>query len=197
MNISFEEIDSKTAYKVLASLIIPRPIAWVSTFNSAGETNLAPFSFFNIMGVRPPIVAFAPGNRSNGEPKDTPRNINQNQEFVVNLVDEVLAEEMVLSAKPFDYGVSEIQEAQLATLPSIRVSAPRLARASVALECKALQTLEIGENRMIIGEVLEAHLREGLIDPSTFSLIDEKYAPIGRLASPDQYCRTTERFRLS
>ena len=92
MEINFSTLRSADCYKVLAGLVTPRPIAWVTTVNAAGVVNAAPFSFFNCFGSNPPILAFAPGNREPGLPKDTARNIRNSREFVVNIADEAHAD---------------------------------------------------------------------------------------------------------
>lgn len=196
MEFNLQEHSPQECYKLLASLVIPRPIAWVSTISADGVSNLAPYSFFNVMGVRPPIVAFAPGNKPDGSPKDTPQNILDTGEFVVNLVDEKVSAQMVESAKPHLSNVSEIDITGLTAISSEVVKPPRIQEAPVSMECKALQTLEIGGNRMVIGEVLRLHVKDGIVDAETFYVTGE-YAPIGRMASPDHYCRTTDGFRLS
>src|SRR5882724_5281984 len=94
MELDLEGRHADRAYPILASLITPRPIAFVTSINSVGQVNAAPFSFFNVLGANPPIVAFAPGDRDDGTPKDTARNIREIHEFVVNLVDETIAEAM-------------------------------------------------------------------------------------------------------
>ena len=96
------------AYPILASLVMPRPIALVTTMSPDGRLNAAPFSFFNVLGAEPPIVAFAPGDRSDGTPKDTARNVRATHEFVVNLVDESLAEAMNKCATTLPYGKNEL-----------------------------------------------------------------------------------------
>src|SRR3954452_22339407 len=115
------------AYPILASLITPRPIAWVTTMSPEGAVNAAPFSFFNVLGADPPILGFAPGDRDDGTPKDTARNIRLTHEFVVNLVDEKLAEQMNRTAASFPYGTDELEAAGRATAPSTIVSPPRIA----------------------------------------------------------------------
>src|SRR5947207_12299787 len=105
------------AYPILASLITPRPIAWVTTMSPEGAVNAAPFSFFNVFGANPPILGFAPGDRDDGTPKDTARNIRLTHEFVVNLVDETVAERMNQTAATLPYGVSELKAAGLHTAP--------------------------------------------------------------------------------
>lgn len=197
MHLDFDQYDAKEIYGVLAALVVPRPIAWVSTVGGGGLTNIAPYSFFNVMGVRPPIVAFAPGNKANGEPKDTPRNIAESGEFVVNLVEEAHAPKMVVSAKPHAAGVSEIDLLALPTVDSIAIAPPRIASAAISMECRLVQTLEIGQNRMIIGQVLHLHARDGILDPETLQMTPGSFSPIGRLGSPDNYCRTTDSFQLS
>ncbi len=196
MEFNLQEHPPEKCYKLLSSLVVPRPIAWVSTISTEGITNLAPYSFFNVMGVRPPIVAFAPGNKPDGSPKDTPQNILDTGEFVVNLVDEKISAQMVESAKPHPTNVSEIDVAGLTSIESEAVKAPRIKEAPVSMECKALQTLEIGGNRMVIGEVLRLHVKDGIVDEESFYVTGD-YAPIGRMSSPDNYCRTTNGFRLS
>lgn len=196
MQLNLQDHTPQECYKVLASLVVPRPIAWVSTRGKDGVSNLAPYSFFNVLGVRPPIVGFAPGNKPDGSPKDTPQNILETGEFVVNLVDESVVKEMVESAAPHPAEVSEIQLTGLTEVEGEVVSAPRIAEAPVSLECKALDTMQIGGNRLVLGEVLYLHAREGLLNEKTLQL-EGDYFPVGRMASPDHYVRTTDRFRLS
>lgn len=195
MHLDLNKIEAKAIYKVLASLVVPRPIAWVSSIGLDGVTNLAPFSFFNVMGVRPPIVAFAPGNKLTGEPKDTARNILEVKDFVVNLLDESLVEQMTESAKSHAATVSEIEVSGLTAVDSVAVSAPRILESPVSLECKLVETLCIGENRMVIGEVLHVHVRDGILDEESLDLLTEEYYPIGRMASPNKYCRTKDQFK--
>lgn len=197
MKIHFPELEAKTRYKILASLITPRPIAWITSVSENGVINLAPYSFFNIMGVRPPMVVFAPGNKADGEPKDTARNIIQSKEFVVHLVEENLVEQMVESAKGHAEDRSEVEATDLHTISSTHISCPRLKEARVAFECKLIETIYHGENRLVIGEVLTAHLADGILDPENYNLITEDFFPLGRLGSPDNYCRTSDIFQKS
>src|SRR5580692_3648208 len=132
------DLDGKYAdhaYGILASLVTPRPIAWVTSLGPDGVVNAAPFSFFNLLGANPPILGFCPGDRDNGTPKDTARNIRSSLEFVVNLVDEHLAEAMNRTAASLPYGVSELMSAGLTTAPSSVVKPPRIAEAPASLEC--------------------------------------------------------------
>lgn len=186
----------KHAYKLLANLVTPRPIAWTTTHSQQGIVNAAPFSFFNVFGTKPPIVALAPGDRTPGIPKDTARNIRTSGELVINLVDEDCAEEMNLTATDLPPEQSETEAYQLELAPSSVVAVPRIAKAPVALECREHTTLRIGQNRLIIAEVLHLHVRDGLIDPDTLAIDPLAYRSIGRMGSPDYYCHTTHLFKM-
>ena len=184
------------AYLILAGLVAPRPIALTTTVDPAGRVNAAPFSFFNVLGDSPPIVGLCPGDRAPGEPKDTARNIRLTHEFVVNLVDEALAEKMNLCAASLPPGDNELAHAGLTAIASTSVKPPRIAEAPVSLECKSWGILEIGDNRLIIGEVLRIHARDGILDPDTWLVNNAVYHPIGRMQSPHWYCRTRDQFEM-
>lgn len=196
MEFDLEGEHRKLAYKLLAGLVTPRPIAWVTTQDEQGRVNAAPFSFFNVLGTQPPIVGFAPGDREPGIPKDTARNIRQTGEFVVNLVDESLAEAMNRTATDLPAGESEVAYAGLTTAPSRVVAPPRIAEAPVALECTEWSTLEIGRNRLVIGVVRRIWTRDGVIDPVSFLVNGDAFRPIGRMQVPSGYCRTGDRFEM-
>ena len=184
------------AYPILASLVTPRPIALVTTLSPDGRINAAPFSFFNVLGANPPIVALAPGDRDDGTPKDTARNIRLTHEFVINLVDEPLAEAMNLCAASLPYGDNELVHAGLHTLASSVVKPPRIAESPVSLECTEWGTLEIGGNRVVIGCVQRVHLRDELFDVEKQRVRGDQLFLIGRMASPHWYCRTRDRFEM-
>jgi len=189
--------DADRVYALLAGLVTPRPIAWVTTVDTLGRINAAPFSFFNLLGAEPPVVALGIGDRDDGRPKDTALNIAATEEFVVNLVDEPLAAAMNLTAAPLPHGESELARTGLRTTPSERVRAPRIADAPASLECRRVQTLRIGGNRILFGEVVFAHVRAGVADPATLRVTPGAHRPIGRLESPVGYCRTTDRFAMT
>ncbi len=184
------------AYPILASLVTPRPIAWVTTIGPDGVVNAAPFSFFNLLGAAPPILGFCPGDRDDGAPKDTARNIRLMHEFVVNLVDEPLAEAMNLTASSLPYGTSELEHAGLTTRPSSVVRPPRIAEAPASLECTEWGTLQIGENRLIIGLIKRVHLRDEFFDAETQRVRGDLLHLVGRMAAPHWYCRTRDRFEM-
>ena len=196
MELDLEGKHADRAYAVLASLVIPRPIAWVTTMNAAGELNAAPFSFFNVLGANPPIVGFGRGDREDGEPKDTARNVRLTHEFVVNLVDESVAEAMNQTAASLPYGENELTLAGLKTRPSSTIRPPRIAESPASLECVEWGTLQIGDNRLVIGLVKRIHARDELIDMETLRIRSEHFHAIGRMASPNWYCHATNRFEL-
>ncbi|MCE9518671.1 MAG: flavin reductase family protein [Verrucomicrobia bacterium] len=196
MELDLEGEHASRAYTLLASLVTPRPIAWVTTLGPDGVVNVAPFSFFNVLGADPPIVGFCPGDRDDGTPKDTARNIRLSHEFVVNLVDESVAEAMNHTAASLPYGESEIKHAGLSTLSSSVVKPPRIAESPASLECAEWGTLQIGGNRLIIGLVKRVHVRDELIDPATLRIRSELLHTVGRMAAPHWYCRTDDKFEM-
>jgi flavin reductase (DIM6/NTAB) family NADH-FMN oxidoreductase RutF len=180
-------------YKVLTNVIVPRPIAWVTSVDVHGLVNLAPFSFFNAMGSDPLCLIVSVGSREDGQPKDTARNIRAVGDFVVNLVTEELLTAMNISAADFPPDQSELTPAHVHSAPSVHVKSPRLAEAQVSLECRLIQALTLGSNTLCIGEVVMFHVADRLMGPR---LHVENFAPLGRLGSPSMYCRTTDRFEF-
>jgi flavin reductase (DIM6/NTAB) family NADH-FMN oxidoreductase RutF len=196
MELDLEGEHADRSYALLVSLVAPRPIAWVTSLSLDGSLNAAPFSFFNALGANPPIIGFCPGDRDDGQPKDTARNIRATHEFVVNLVDEAVAEAMNKTSAPLPYGRNELETVGLTTAPSSVVKPPRIAEAPASLECTEWGTLQIGDNRLIIGLVKRVHVREELIDRDTLRIRGERFHVIGRMASPNWYCRTRDRFEM-
>jgi len=181
-------------YKLLTNLVVPRPIAWVTSQSQSGVVNLAPFSFFNAVGSDPLYVIISIGRRDDGELKDTANNIEFSREFVVNLVTEELFDAMNISAADFPAEQSELEAAHLHTAPSVRIKTPRVAQAQASLECKLFSAQPLGANTLFIGEVVMFHVADHLIDPR---LHVNNFAPIGRLGSPSVYCRSTDRFDIA
>jgi flavin reductase (DIM6/NTAB) family NADH-FMN oxidoreductase RutF len=180
-----QDLSPQDAYKLLASLIIPRPIAWVSTLGQDGTANLAPFSFFNAVAGNPPTVMVSIGSRKDA-PKDTLRNIRETGEFVVNLVNQELAPAMNLTAKEYEYVVNEFAAVGLEPAPSLDVHPPRVAAAAAAMECRATQFVPIqGSNyTMVLGQVLRYHLRDGLLRPN--GLVDSaRLQPVARMGGAE------------
>jgi len=196
MDLDFSALDQSTRYKLLTALVVPRPIAWVTTLDEKGRVNAAPYSFFNVLGNRPPIVALGPGSRPDGSPKDTPRNIAARKEFVVNLVDRASAEAMHNSAAPFASGVSETEALDIQTEPSASMETPRIASCKVQLECSHWGDVEIEENLVVFGIVKHLHVEDGLVDPETHRIEPGAFEGVGRLQGPGWYSTTSERFDL-
>ena len=179
---SLRDLSRQDRYKLLCGVVIPRPIALVTTLDENGAVNAAPFSFFNVFSEDPPLVVLGLQHRPDRSPKDTTRNINRDGEFVVNMVDEALASAMNDCAVDFPSGDSEVAALGLAILPSVDVGVPRLAAAPFALECKRSVSLGFGPGReLMVGEVLRIHAREGLVDAANMYVDYEAYRPIGRL----------------
>lgn len=185
------------AYKLFTGVVVPRPIAWVTSRAPDGTVNAAPFSYFGIMGSEPPIVAFAPGDRPDGTPKDTARNVRHGAHFVVNLVSAELADAMNLTATDFPPGTSEPEVAGLTLQESRHGNAPRIAQSPVSLECVEHTTLTIGRNRVIIGEVLGLTIREDLmLDPARHLVNTPALQLIARMGGRGGYARAQDTFEL-
>jgi flavin reductase (DIM6/NTAB) family NADH-FMN oxidoreductase RutF len=180
-------------YKLLTNLVIPRPIAWVTSRSERNIINLAPFSFFNAVGSDPIYLIISVGKLPGGETKDTGRNIEFAREFVVNLVTEDLINAMNISAAEFPAEESELTAAGLQPEKSVVVSVPRIAESPASFECKLHTILPVGTNTLYVGEVVMFHIADHLVGPR---LHINNFAPIGRLGSPSMYCRTTDRFDL-
>ena len=181
-------------YAFFRDAVIPRPIAWVSTVDAAGKTNLAPFSFFNVVCPHPPIVGFSCGPRGDdhdqglGEEKDTLMNIRAGREFVVNLVPEKFLDQMVHSSNPFPNGESEFDHAGLTAVASTVVRPPRVQGTPVAFECRLHDILELGVNVWVMGTVVHMHIdpachigAQGKHQHRVNLLANTAQRPVGRL----------------
>lgn len=145
-------------YKLLTAVVVPRPIAWVSTTSADGTHNLAPHSFFSIACVSPPIVQFSSVGR-----KDSLRNVEQTREFVVNFAPEEMFEQINSTATDFPHGVSEFEAVGVAAEPSLRVKPPRVAQSPVALECVLHSTMLFGDSTVVFGRVVHAAVSEDVL----------------------------------
>lgn len=196
MEIQTASLSTAERYKLLVGLVFPRPIALVSTRSENGVANCAPYSFFNAICEEPMLVILSFARRSDGKLKHTLANLLRTREFVVNLVDEAVANGMHLSSREVDEDVSEFSEAGFTEAPSSVVAHPRIAEAPVSFECRLFRQVEVGPERdLIIGEIVHIHTRDGLIDPLTKRIADGRYRPVGRLYA-SRYCTTRQRFEL-
>ena len=135
MQIDLDALDPRDRYKLLSAVVIPRPVAWVTTVNAQGLVNAAPYSFFNVFGADPALIILGLEHRADGTPKDTTRNIDATGEFVVNIATPDLVEAMVGTAAAYGAEESEPEALALDLAPSAKVAPPRLAKAPVAIEC--------------------------------------------------------------
>jgi len=202
MDVAPSQLPYREFYNILISTVVPRPIAWVSTISASGQPNLAPFSFFNAVCAKPPLLVFAPGMRlpkkaSGGEPKDTLRNVRETGEFVINMVTYELAEAMNLTSGDYDSSINEFEVAHVASVPSKIVRPRRVAESPVSFECKLYQILDFNPGpeggSLVIGEIVslhisDQHIKEGRLDRSSLDLI-------GRMGGM-QYTRTAQRFEM-
>jgi len=175
-------LNPRDRYKLLISLVIPRPIALVTTIGPTGIVNAAPFSFFNVFSEEPPLVVLGLQERPGGGLKDTSAHIRDRGAFVVNLVDEAIGAQMNQCAVDFPAEVSEIDVAKFSLLPGDKIKIPRIAEAPAALECRHYTTLEVSaQRRLAIGEVLHVHVRKNLWDAAKMRVDMTQYHPLARL----------------
>lgn len=197
MLFDFAELAPKERYKLLTATVVPRPIALVSTRGRNGTVNAAPFSFFNVFSEDPAILMLGLEAARDGGLKHTTQNILDGGDFVVNLVDEALAEAMVACAAPFPADESEFDAAGLTPLASSKVTSPRISEAPVSLECVTFQVTEVKNRRhLVMGEIVALHARDGLVDPQNLHLDWAQYQPVGRLFA-NGYIRTHDRFDMA
>ena len=196
MELELAGLSAHERYKLLIGLVIPRPIAWVSTWSANGIANCAPFSFFNVISEAPPLCILSFNPRSDGAMKHTLKNIGRTGEFVVNLADEATANAMHASAAEIPENESEFARSGLTPVPAKLVRHPRIGEAPAAFECRLERRIEFGpEREMVVGEILLVHARDGIIDPTTKRISEERYRPVGRLYG-NRYCTTRQRFDL-
>ena len=196
MDLELAQLPALERYKLLIGLVIPRPIAWVSTFSENGVANCAPFSFFNVISEDPPLCILSFNWRSDGTIKHTLKNIRRTGEFVVNLADEGTANAMHLCGTELPETDSEFAKFGLTPAPAKLVKHPRIAEAAASLECRVERRINFGpEREMVVGEILLIHARDGIIDPVSKRISEELYRPVGRLFA-ERYCTTRQRFNL-
>jgi flavin reductase (DIM6/NTAB) family NADH-FMN oxidoreductase RutF len=173
--------DKRQVYRLLTGSVVPRPIGWASTVNKKGITNLAPFSFFTVVCVIPPMISLTIARNPDGSEKHTLKNVRETGEFCFNVVTHPVWKQMVDSANAFPEDDSEFAETGLTPIPSVKIAAPRVKEAPIHFECTLQQVIELGPNRhpLVIGEVVYMH-----VDPAcmTNGYVDmRKLDPIGRL----------------
>lgn len=204
MDFKAKDLNGHQIYNIIIGSILPRPIAWVSTVDSNGVPNLAPFSAFTFASSNPPVLCFAPALKSrviDGKkvvvPKDTLKNIETNGDFVVNIVSLPIAEKMNQSSANYEPGVDEFLKVGLTAVPSVGVRAPRVGEAMVSYECKLRQIINFGSHEgagnLVLGDVIGFHLVDGIYENNHIDL--QKLQPIGRLAG-SSYCKVDSIFDM-
>jgi flavin reductase (DIM6/NTAB) family NADH-FMN oxidoreductase RutF len=188
------QTSPRETYNLLIGLVAPRPVALITSMDLEGRLNAAPFSAFNYLGTDPPILAVGVGNRPGPSVvgKDTAQNIRNRREFVVNVVNEDIAEAMNICAIDFPPGTNELDAAKLTTAKSTAVLVPRIAEAPAALECVEHATLEIGRSRVILGRVLHIYVRDEFVDRSGPYIRADALHAIGRMNGLGNCVRTRD-----
>jgi len=192
------EHDYRDIYKLMVGVIVPRPIAFVSTISADGVRNLAPFSFFTGISANPPVICFSPMVRgTDGSRKDTLRNVEAVKEFVVNVVSEEFAEKMNVCSVEFPADVDEFEMSGLTPVASDLVKPPRVAESHISMECRLVEIVEVSSKplggSLVIGEVVRFHVDDALID--NYKIDPDKLHAIGRMGGPT-YTRTTDLFDM-
>jgi flavin reductase (DIM6/NTAB) family NADH-FMN oxidoreductase RutF len=189
-----KELPVQERYKFLTAIVIPRPIAFVTTRDENGVHNAAPFSFFNVFSEDPAIVMLGFSNRPDGRKKDTLQNIRKTGSFVVNMVDHRVVDAMHVASSDLPYGESEIDYAGVTLTPSRTTDVMRIAEAPASLECRLFKSIELTERRtLVLGEVDCVHLLDEIFDPQKRRIIPEQYSPLARLYG-DHYAWLGERY---
>ena len=194
MELDLGALDRRAAYKAMISLVIPRPIAFVSTLGPAGNVNLAPFSYFNGVSSAPPIVSISVGPKRGGT-KDTAANVRREGEFVVNVVTPELMEGVIVGATDHPPEVSELELARLTAAPSTKIRTPGVKESPIRMECTLQQIVDVeGGTSLILGRVVHVHVDDaiwvdGRVDPKRLTFV-------GRLGD-DFYCRVNDIFEAA
>ena len=199
MKIDPTVLNQEDSSHLLTDIVIPRPIAWVSTVDEHGIFNLAPFSAYGIVSTRPMVVSFSVGIKRDGQKKDTLRNVELTREFVINVVTKDLAEKMNITSAPYPSDVSEFQKAGLTPIRADIVKAPMVAESPANMECRVIQSIEFGKPlpsySLIIGEVLYVHIRDEFYNSQTKRVSGLR--AIARLGGEgDLYCLSRDTFEM-
>ncbi|WP_028603446.1 flavin reductase family protein [Ottowia thiooxydans] len=199
MYFDFGAQPAQTNYNLLTATVTPRPIAWVTTRSSAGVVNAAPYSFFNVMGHKPPTIALGMMRHPSGSLKDTAANILETGEFVVNLVPESLVLQMNQTCADYPSEVNELEQAGLVALPARHVKAPLIQGSPVSLECVALTSLVTGPHQtVVIGRVLAAHIEDALVLDAEQGFVNTPaLGLISRMHGGGWYSRSTDLFQVT
>lgn len=195
MDFDFTRLPPEDRYRLLTNFVGPRPIALVTTSNPDGTANAAPMSFFNVFSHEPPILALGVQPRLDGRPKDTVANIRRSGEFVVHVVDLDLAQPMLVCGLGVEPGVNELALAGLETAPALQIAAPLIRGAACAMECRVERIIDWPKRSMILGEVVQMHVRDDCLDAQGRYVDPSVYQPIARLHA-DNYITSDRQIEL-
>ncbi|AHD03526.1 flavin reductase family protein [Leisingera methylohalidivorans] len=196
MEFDFEALPPKDRYRLLCSFVAPRPIALVTTNSESGMPNAAPMSFFNVFSQDPPIVILGIQARPDGTEKETMRNIRRSNEFVVNLCDMAIAQQMVDCGISFPDDVDEVALTGLSHAPSLKIGPERVAEAPASMECRVSQIIDYPHRAIVLGEVVQMHVRDTCLDAAGRYVRPEAYQPVARLHA-DNYIVSDRQFELT
>lgn len=198
MEFNPDHLDQKAIYKLLTGAVIPRPIGWISTISKDGVPNLAPFSFFNVVGDDPPHIMFSTAH-SNEHKKDTLNNVLETKQFVVNMVTEEIIEQMNITGQNVPHDVNEFELADLTPIASVKVKPPRVKESPISFECElvhhySLENHKFGGATIVIGRIVMFHFDDSvLLEDHKINL--ETYKPVSRLAGAN-YAKLGELFAI-
>lgn len=195
MEFDFRTLPAGDRYRLLTSFVVPRPIALVTTRAVEGHDNAAPMSFFNVFAQEPPILILGIQGRSGGVEKDTTINLRRTGEFVVNMVDARIAERMIICGTALGRDVDELKLAGLTTLPAQQVDAARVAESPCAMECVVEQIIDYPGRAIVLGRVVQMHVRDDCLDTAGRYVLPEVYQPLARLHA-DNYIIPDRQFQL-
>lgn len=192
MELSLANATSSQIYPLLIGLVAPRPLAWITSVNLAGQLSATPFNTYNYIGIDPPIVAIGVDDRHSPGAigKDTADNIRDTGEFVINVVNEAVAQALNVTAIDFPSKIDERRVVPLVTEPSQVVKAPRISSAPVSLECRAIATMEIGRSRIILGQVVAIQVRDEFVSRASPHIGAEEMHAAGRMDSFESCLKT-------
>ncbi len=198
VDVTTGKFDWREMYKLLIGCITPRPIALVSTISAGGTTNLAPFSWYNMVSANPPVCVVCPSTRRDGGPKDTLNNIKAAREFCIATVTEAIAQPMVRCATLLPPEQSEFDWSGLTPRPATKVKPPLVEESPVNIECRLRDIIEFGDapgaGNLVLGDIVAMHVADWLLGEDG-AIDSRKLRTVGRLGRQD-YCTVVEPYEL-
>ncbi|MCZ4354745.1 flavin reductase family protein [Roseovarius aestuarii] len=195
LNFDFATLPASDRYRLLTSFVAPRPVALVSTLSEGGQSNAAPMSFFNVFAQEPPLLILGVQARSDGSEKDTVINIRRTKEFVINMVDGQIAEQMVICGANVPPDMDEVQLSGLTAVPSAKVAAPTILQSPCSMECRVERIIDFPSRALILGIVVQMKVRRSCLDDDGRYIRPGGYEPIARLHA-DNYILSDRQFVL-